>query len=307
MKNILRLSALAFVLGLNACAPKSQSLNTPGNQASQNKAPQPVLHIAFLGDMEPKPEAKFPGTAQAVQSIHKLHADHAFDFVVSVGDVAHKGTEVQYQAATEVLRNLKLPLYSIMGNEEYGSTPERFLHYANQWGSVKNHISQIKYVIDKDSLSFIFASPDHGRELDSNGIQWILNQMAQRPKQAVFLIVHGAQVGVYPEAPEKGIANPMIQQVIAQPQLAAVISGDLHMDMPRVQHSKQIGHVHYLHIPALERTKVPDASQHRALFRTLSLTSDCQGLVKTYTADSTQSLPAMDYAFSFAGRGGLCQ
>ena len=44
------------------------------------------------------------------------------DFVVGVGDIAHKGTVIQYENATTVLESLKLPFYPIMGNEEHGST-----------------------------------------------------------------------------------------------------------------------------------------------------------------------------------------
>jgi 3',5'-cyclic-AMP phosphodiesterase len=81
--------------------------------------------------------------------------------------------------------------------------------------------------------------------------------------------------GVYPENPDKGISNQLfIEKVISQPNLAVVISGDLHMDMDRVNHSKKIEHVHYLHIPALERTKIPDETNHTPMFRVMTIAKD---------------------------------
>jgi len=77
-----------------------------------------------------------------------------------------------------------------------------------------------------------------------------------------------------------------------------VISGDLHMDMDRVQHSKQLGKVHYLHIPALERTKVPDDTQHTAMFRVFGVYQDGIVQVDTYQTGVTSPLQRHAYQFS---------
>jgi 3',5'-cyclic-AMP phosphodiesterase len=254
-----------------------------------------LFRVAFLGDGEPKPLAEFPGMAAAVEQINALSQTLPIDFVIGVGDIAHKGTEIQYEAATEVLQKLSLPFYPIMGNEEHNSTIDRYMHYAKKWNS---SLEQPSYVLNHEKIAFVFASPDHGREFNESGALWVLEQIQRLAPKPVVLIVHGAQKGVYPENADKGIGNKVFRkQVIAQPNLAMVISGDLHMDMDRVNHSKKIGHIHYLHIPALERTKIPDETNHTPMFRLMTITKNGQVKIDTYAVG--ESSPREEHAYSF--------
>lgn len=254
-----------------------------------------LLRVAFLGDAEPKPLAEFPNMEAAVEQINTLSQSQPVDFVIGVGDIAHKGTEIQYEAASEVLQNLPLPFYPIMGNEEHGSTVDRYLYYARKWNS---KIVSPSYVINHDKLAFVFASPDHGRDFDDNGALWILEQIRRLAPKPVLLVVHSAQSGVYPENTEKGIGNQLFrEEVVSQPNLAVVISGDLHMDMDRVNHSKEIDHVHYLHIPALERTKIPDETNHTPMFRVMTITKYGKVFIDTYEVGNSE--PLKEHAYSF--------
>ncbi len=254
-----------------------------------------MLRIAFIGDGEPKPRAEFPHTEAAIEQMNTLAQTKFIDFVIGVGDIAHDGTEVQYQAATPVLQKLKAPFYPIMGNEEHNSTVERYLHYAQKWN---DKIVSASYVINHDKLAFVFASPDHGRDFDDSGARWILEQVQRFFPKPVVLVVHGAQIGVYPENPDKGISNQLfIEKVITQPNLAVVISGDLHMDMDRVNHSKKIEHVHYLHIPALERTKIPDETNHTPMFRIMTITKTGNVTIDTYATGDATPREELDYSF----------
>jgi 3',5'-cyclic-AMP phosphodiesterase len=257
-----------------------------------------LLRVAFLGDAEPKPLAEFPHMDAAVTQINSLTQTQQIDFVIGVGDIAHKGTEIQYEAATVVLQKLEVPFYPIMGNEEHGSTVERYLHYVQKWNK---RIKSPSYVINHDKLAFVFASPDHGREFDDSGVNWILEQIQRVAPKPVILIVHGAQKGVYPENADKGVGNQLfIDKVISQTNLAMVISGDLHMDMDRVNHSKKIDQVHYLHIPALERTKIPDETNHTPMFRVMSITKEGKVTVDTYAAGNLLPLEKHAYSFTLA-------
>lgn len=257
-----------------------------------------VLRFAVLGDAEPKPEPQFPNLAAAVADINSLAQQQKIDFVAGIGDIAHKGTLIQYQNATPVLQQLTMPFYPIMGNEEHGSSVERFMQFANTWSAGKISLTAPSYVLEFPEVALVFASPDHGRDFNDSGIAWMLQQVKQQQPKPVLLLVHSAQAGVYPENAEKGIAHRGFADVLAQPNLAAVISGDLHMDMDRVQHSKQIGAVHYLHIPGLERTKIPDESQHTAMFRVFSLQSNGLMQVDTYQTGVTQPLARHAYQFT---------
>lgn len=289
--------ALLLSTVLLACSPAETAKTSQTAAATSENV---VLRFAVMGDAEPKPEPQFPNMAAAVADINRLTTQTKLDFVVGVGDIAHKGTLVQYDNATPVLQQLTLPFYPIMGNEEHGSSVERFLQYANSWNSGKITLDSPSYVLEFDTVALVFASPDHGRDFNDDGISWMLNQLKQLQPKPVLLIVHGAQAGVYPENTDKGIQHPGFAEVIAQPNLAAVISGDLHMDMDRVEHSKQLGKVHYLHIPALERTKIPDESQHTAMFRVFSLYDNKLIKVDTYQTGNTAPLPRHAYQFSIA-------
>jgi 3',5'-cyclic-AMP phosphodiesterase len=255
-----------------------------------------LLRVAILGDAEPKPLAEFPNMAAAVEQINTLMQTHPIDFVIGVGDIAHRGTQIQYEAATSVLQKLKAPFYPIMGNEEHGSTVERYLHYAQKWNS---KVVSPSYVINHDKVAIVFASPDHGRDFDDSGAMWILEQIQRLAPKPVVLVVHGAQKGVFSENPEKGVSNQLfVEKVISQPNLAVVISGDLHMDMDRVNHSKKIDHVHYLHIPALERTKIPDETRHTPMFRVMTFAKDGRVSIDTYAIGDT--VPHEEHAYSFS-------
>ena len=261
-----------------------------------------VLKFAVLGDAEPKPKAEFPGVSAAVDDVNKLAEDGTMDFVVGVGDIAHKGTVIQYENVTPVLQRLSLPFYPIMGNEEHGSTVERYLKYANLWNDGKISIEKPSYVLERDSVALVFASPDFGRDFGDEGIAWMKEQIERLAPKPVLLVVHGAQTGVYPENADKGVTHEGFKGIVAQPNLAAVISGDLHMDMERVNHSKQIDGVHYLHMPALERTKIPDETRHTPMFRVFSIFDDGQVLVETYQVDVEKPLARHEYRFELSGK-----
>jgi hypothetical protein len=312
MRRFLKLSIILLAIVLSGCNINPNKGNATGdanNTAEANhldvsefllmgthaENDSILLRVAFLGDAEPKPLAEFPGMDGAVKQINLLTQTQPVDIVIGVGDIAHKGTEVQYEAATEVLQKLTLPFYPIMGNEEHGSTVERYLYYAKKWNY---QIEKPSYVINHDKLAFVLASPDHGREFDDSGALWILEQIQRLAPKPVILIVHGAQTGVYPENPDKGISNLIFrEQVISQPNLAVVVSGDLHMDMDRVNHSKKIDHVHYLHIPALERTKIPDEANHTPMFRIMTIANDGKVTIDTYSVGNTEPLEQHTYSF----------
>lgn len=260
-----------------------------------------MLRFAILGDAEPKPEPKFPNLDAAVQDVNSLADRSRLDFVVGIGDIAHKGTMIQYENATPALQSLTLPFYPIMGNEEHGSTVERFLEFANRWNDDKVAITSASYVQEFERVVLVHASPDFGRDFNDDGIAWMKQQIERVQPKPVLLIVHGAQAGAYPENPDKGIENPGFKEVVAQPNLSAVISGDLHMDMDRVTHSKQIEDVHYLHVPALERTKIPDETRHTPMFRVVTIESSGAVLVDTYEVGVEEPLDRHAYRFALPG------
>ncbi|MFP4281112.1 MAG: metallophosphoesterase family protein [Opitutales bacterium] len=260
--------------------------------------PESILSFAVLGDGEPKPQALFPNLSDAVDDVNRLADARVVEFAVGIGDLPHKGTLVQYVAVTPHLRRLKVPFYPIMGNEEHGASVDRFLEFASLWNEGKAVIESPRYVLERDELALVLASPDHSRQFSDEGIDWLVATIDRLAPKPVFLVVHAAQAGAYPEDPEKGVEHPrFVEEVVARENVKAVISGDLHLDMDRVEHSKQIGHVHYLHIPALERTKLPDATRHLPMFRVVHVMDDGEVRVDTY--ETGQRVPLKRHAYRF--------
>lgn len=296
MRRIVTLSGLragcaaAAVGFLAACATAE---TTPSAMALQDA--DIALRFAVLGDGEPKPCALFPGVEAAVLDINALAASGRIDLVLGVGDLAHKGSEIQYENVTPALQSLSAPFYPIMGNEEHGDTVERYLEFAAQWNP---EVTELRYTLERGPVTFVLASPDFSRQFNDESIDWMLGQVRAAAPRPVFLVVHGAQVGVYPERADKGVENPRFLEIVAEPNLAAVISGDLHMDMDRVVHSRQIDHVHYLHIPGLERTKIPDETRHTPMFRVFTITNDNEVLVDTFKTGVSKPLARHAYSFS---------
>ena len=258
-----------------------------------------ALRFAVLGDAEPKPCALFPGVEAAVRDVNTLAEADRIDFVLGVGDLAHKGTEIQYENVTPALQSLTRPFYPIMGNEEHGDTVERYLEFAAQWNP---KVTEIRYTLERGPVTFVLASPDFSRQFNDESIDWMLEQVRAAAPRPVFLVVHGAQTGVYSANPDKGVENPRFLEIVDEPNLAAVISGDLHMDMNRVEHSLEIDGVHYLHIPALERTKIPDETSHTPMFRVFSLLESGEVRVDTYETGIAEPIEQHAYRFSLAAR-----
>lgn len=276
-----------------------QSDVNPHQHDTTNKQ-RSVIRFALIGDAEPKPKPEFPYLMKLVTQLNSMGQQQELDFVVGVGDIAHKGTELQYQAATQILATLNLPFYPIMGNEEHESTVERYLQYANQWGSHKNAIKNPSYRVTQPNFDLLLLSPDFGRDFNQQGIQWLQNQLAESSDKPIFLVSHAAPAQLYPEGGSKGVSNPAFIDILKNPRIKAVFSGDLHMDMARVNHSKQVGHVHYLHIPGLERTKVPDQTQHMAIFRIVNVHADGQVIVESYQVGHTTAIEKFAYQFQLS-------
>lgn len=297
---LLHCPALANAHTINPTETKTAvlSTNTVAVSLKNENALQPVIRFALIGDAEPKPKAEFPHLAKLVTQLNSLAHHQQLDFVVGVGDIAHKGTEVQYQAATKILATLDLPFYPIMGNEEHESTVARYLKYANQWGNPKNTITQPSFRVAQPTFDLLLVSPDFGRDFNEQGIQWLRHQLAENANKPIFIVSHAAPQMLFEEGGTKGASNPQFTEILKNQRIKAVFSGDLHMDMPRVNHSKQVGHVHFLHIPGIERTKIPDQTQHTAIFRIVNVHSDGLVVVDSYEVGKSSAIAEFAYIFN---------
>jgi len=266
----------------------------------QADAYEPVLTFAVVGDAEPKPEAAFPGLAATVDTLNAMAQSRKIEWVFGVGDLPHKATDIQYENLTAVLQNLRLPFYPLMGNEEFHGSPEKFLRFAQSWGNATQPIDDIRYTIDHPIALFVSATPDlNGREFTTQGTAWIDQQLAGAATKPAFLFVHGAQVGIFPEGGDKGTAQPEFSDLSKHENLVAIFSGDLHMDLHRIDGIVSHRGVDHVHIPAVERTKVPDESFHHPYFRLVTLYQDGLGVIELIDSETGQTLPKFTHRFDY--------
>ncbi|MFW6375302.1 MAG: alkaline phosphatase [Guyparkeria sp.] len=295
---------MAGAMRLPAALPVAMSgSGSAGKSATGEGERSPALRFAVLGDAEPKPYAQFPGLARAVDHVNRLAESGRIDFVAGIGDIPHKGTMIQYDAVTAVLSRLERPFYPIMGNEEFGSTERRFLQYANRWSVDQPSIDSPRYVVERDEVALVFATPDRdGRDFTDEGLAWVEAQIEALAPKPVFLFTHGTPVGVIPEGGDKGINHPDIENVLGQDNLVAVFSGDLHVDIERLTAFREVDGVQHVHVPALERTKVPDKTRHTPYFHLVSVMTDGEVRIETYRAgDDTDTDPRFTHRFDLAG------
>ena len=77
--------------------------------------------IAQISDTHIDPD--HPNSAQRLKDVERVVAainalDPPPDLVIHTGDMAHNGTAEKYEAALDILRNLRVPLYAAAGNRD---------------------------------------------------------------------------------------------------------------------------------------------------------------------------------------------
>ncbi len=241
-----------------------------------------VLRFAVIGDAEPKPVPIFDQFAGAVDAINQLTLERPIDFVGSVGDIAHKGTIEQYEAATAEIERLVPPFYAIMGNEEYEVGVSRFLEYAEMWN---DEITSPRYVVERAGVIFIFATPDvDGYDFTDEAIDWLRDQIETYESFPVVLFTHTPMTGVFPVNVNRIIHHPGFQEILAYENVVAHFSGHLHFNLDHVTHYVQQEGVHHVHVPGIERTKRPN-DVHVPRFRVVTLYDNGAAEVETYNVD----------------------
>ncbi|RQG87774.1 serine/threonine protein phosphatase [Natrarchaeobius halalkaliphilus] len=259
--------------------------DTQGDQSSPGQDSD-VLRVPIVGDLEPKPDPVFDNFESAIDAINRLAEDRSFDFVAGIGDVAHKGTRVQYEAATEILQDLEAPFYPILGNEELEESTDRFFEYAKTWNDDPSAIPDISYVKTANDVLFVFATASkNGKDFDEEELDWIESKLEAHEDLPAVLFVHAAPQNVFPEGRTMQTAN--FDRILSMPNVSAVFSGHSHMSVHETTtYARDEWENHHVHIPGIERTKVGD--DHVPRFRIATIASDGRTTVETYNVDEDQ-------------------
>ena len=252
--------------------------------------------FVVFGDMEPSPEPDFAGTSLAVDAVRSLvDRGERVDRVLGVGDIAHRGTDVQYQAVAPILERLEPPFHAIPGNEEAGDF-DRFLAEARAWNDDPEAIPALHYVIEGRCVDFVFATASvDGREPSDDDVHWIVSRLDESNDRSAVLVMHGAPDDTFESSGRRTIQNASYyENVLPHPALAAVITGDLHLDVgtyPGV--AVRHGAVH-VHAPGLERTKIGD---HVPRMRVFEATCGGRLDLRTFDLETFEFMPERAWSF----------
>jgi Icc protein len=238
------------------------------------------VRFAVIGDLEPKPTPDFENFRTTVDTVNQLNRTWPLDFVAGVGDIPHKGKKVQYEAVTEILRELRVPLYPILGNEELAADTSRFFEYADQWNDRPDTIRDTSYVKDHGEMRFVFATAErNGIDFTKDELDWIKTSLRTTDERPAVLFVHAPPKNVYSAGKEMTTTN--FDRILAVPNLTAVFSGHSHMNPDDVATEvKDEWGTNHVHVPGIERTKVGDC--HVPRFRLVTIESAGRVTVETY-------------------------
>ena len=252
--------------------------------------------FAVFGDMEPSPLPEFIGAQLATDAVAQVAALAVIaDVVVGVGDIAHRGADIQYANVAPILQALPVPFLAIPGNEE-AINFDRFLAEARTWNEDPTTIANLHYVVPGECFTLVFATATvDGRELGDADVNWILDRLDEVAVRRAILVTHGALAHVFEVGGSKGIANPRFRdEVLTHPALALVVSGDLHLDVVLYPGIAVTDGVVHLHAPGLERTKHGD---HVPRMRTVS--TACDGTIEVRTYDLQLGAFLADLSWTF--------
>lgn len=238
------------------------------------------IRFAVVGDLEPKPTPEFGNFRKAVETINRLNRTQPIDFVAGVGDIPHKGKRIQYEAVTEILQELRAPLYPILGNEELAAGIDRFFEYVSQWNDNPETIRDSCYVKDHGEMRFVFATAlGDGIDFTEDELDWIEASLRTTDDRPAVLFVHAAPKNVYPTG--KAMTTTNFGRILSVPNLTAVFSGHSHMNPDDVATEvRDEWGTQHVHVPGIERTKVGE--RHVPRFRFVTIESAGHATVETY-------------------------
>ncbi len=267
-----------------------------------------VVRFAIIGDVEPKPEPEFGSLHRAVDAICALHERAPLDFVAGIGDLAHKGTGIQYRGVSDALRRLPVPFHAILGNEEYGSTEARFFHYARGWNADPGAIPAVSYTRTYGGIRYVFATArEGGKEFSPAEIDWIAEQIdaanggcGAPGGTPVVLFTHQAANGVFPDDAGKCMKGRLYsERVLSRPNLGIIFSGHSHMNLDTcTTYARDRRGVHHVHVPGIARTKIGGA--HTPRFRVVQIDNGRDVTVGTCNAETGDLEPRHRIRFTLS-------
>ena len=179
------------------------------------------LHVGARGDLS------------APQKLAELVGRLAPEIVVASGDLTHRGTRVQHDAAAEILKSLGVPILAVPGNHDLPHTfPARFTH---PWAEFERCWETTTPVYAGDTLHVVGLNSAREWRHQSGGLtaaelQHAAEQLAAAADGALRVaVLHHQLVG----APWRSRKRPVARRDAVLASLAAagadlIVSGHIH-------------------------------------------------------------------------------
>ncbi len=199
---------------------------------------------------EPENSQRLLDLERAVEEINQLKTRP--DVVVHTGDITHWGTIEEYEAAHELLINLKVPLYAIPGNRDKRAAMGTV--FGDAIGACEDP-QFFQYVLDQWSTRLIMLDTlnenDRLGEFCANRMNSLASMLdADRDKSTVIFMHHPPFDVVQAPEPFQFDSRKTIEQLRGildeNPQVAGIFCGHSH----RMVHA-QLGEIQAATIPAI--------------------------------------------------------
>lgn len=156
------------------------------------------------------------------------------DIVIATGDLVEDGTPAEYAVLADILRDLSMPVYLLMGNHDdraalrAGFPGHRYLGPGD---------GPVQYAIEDHPLRLVGLDttiPGRSKgQLDDARLDWLADTLAARPDAPTLLMVHHPAFPVGLDAMDRSRivegAERLAALVADHPQIVRIVSGHLHM------------------------------------------------------------------------------
>lgn len=214
-------------------------------------------HLALAAKDSPENFKITEGSPQLLrQTLSEVSRIPGLDFVVLTGDLLNDGEPWNLNAIREMLSQLKVPYYVILGNHDYAHPGQQGISKAEFIFTFQGHGfrgNQGWYSVDlAPGLHGVFldstVSDSHGGYIPPDELRWLEKDMSRNRNKLTFIFLHHLLVPAVPQDATEGWGITLVRNAAEvnallkrHPQVRVVISGHHHLG--KVQ---TVDGVHYL-------------------------------------------------------------
>jgi predicted phosphodiesterase len=113
--------------------------------------------------------------------IKKINEEKDISFVIHMGDFTDYGTESDYIGYLEQIKDLKVPIYHVIGNHDA---------YRGGWKNFEKYFGPTYYSFDHMNSHFVCLDNSLNKSFDEKQYKFFLNDLKNNKKKYTFVFMH---------------------------------------------------------------------------------------------------------------------